>query len=49
MLFEFNKFWKVILITSTAWIGYALWGFEFSAITLLALILHAQLSNKSRQ
>ena len=49
MLFEFNKFWKVTLITGGAWIGYALWGFEFSIITLLALILSAQLSNKPPQ
>ena len=49
MLFEFNKFWKTTLITGTAWISYALWGFEFSVITLLALILSAQLANKSPQ
>ena len=47
MLFEFNKFWKAILITTSAWMGFALWGFEFATITLLALILNASMANKT--
>ena len=47
MLFEFNKFWKAVLITAVTWVGYALWGFEFTVITLLALMLNAQLAHKN--
>jgi len=39
MLFSFNYFWKSILILLFSWIIYAIWGYEFAIITLLALIL----------
>lgn len=38
MLFEFGVFWRVIVFLVVTWICYALWGFEFVALTLLALI-----------
>jgi hypothetical protein len=39
MLFTFNKFWKTLLILISSWGMYALCGYEFMVITLLALIL----------
>ena len=39
MLFSFNTFWKSILILILSWIIFAIWGYEFTIITLLALIL----------
>jgi|7_EtaG_2_1085326.scaffolds.fasta_scaffold56260_2 hypothetical protein len=39
MLFKFDKFWKFILITVSSWLVYACAGYEFTAITLLSLIL----------
>jgi len=40
MLYSFdNYFWKTIGILLFSWIIYLFWGFEFSVITLLALIL----------
>jgi len=38
MLFEFGKVWKVLLFTLSVWGCFALCGFEFTIITLLALI-----------
>ena len=39
MLFKFGKFWKVMCFIFGSWILYGIWGYEFAAITLLALIL----------
>jgi len=39
MLFNFNIIWKSISILLFSWFIYALWGYEFTVITLLALIL----------
>ncbi len=39
MLFKFNTIWKSISILFFTWVIYAVWGFEFTVITLLALIL----------
>ena len=47
MLFEFNFFWKVLGIMILCWVSYGVWGFEFTAVTLLAAILATQLK-KSR-
>jgi len=43
MLFEFNNFWKSVLLLITTWIVFGLWGYEFTTITLLALLLSAQI------
>ena len=45
MLFTFNKFWKTLLCTTIAWAAYAVWGYEFTVITLLSLILCAKLND----
>jgi len=39
MLFEFNKFWLGLLAVVGSWLFYGVWGFEFTTITLLSLIL----------
>lgn len=38
MLFKFGKFWKTILFLSFSWIIFVICGYEFVAVTLLALI-----------
>jgi hypothetical protein len=38
MLFEFNDLWKRLLIVILAWASYVLLGFEFTSITLLAIL-----------
>ena len=43
MLFKFGTFWKTIAIVVGTWIFYGIWDFEFTAITLLALILALKL------
>jgi len=39
MLFEFNYFWKLLLTVVCAWFSYAFVGFEFTTVTLLAVLL----------
>lgn len=39
MLFNFNKFWKMVIVVMISWVSYGIWGYEFTAITLLSLIL----------
>tara|TARA_R100000388_G_C7215758_1_gene146069 strand:- start:782 stop:913 length:132 start_codon:yes stop_codon:yes gene_type:complete len=39
MLFSFNQFWKYAVSTAVFSVVYVIWGFEFTIITLLALIL----------
>ena len=43
MLFEFNNFWKSVLLLIGTWMVFGLWGYEFTTITLLALLLGAQI------
>lgn len=43
MLFEFNKFWKSLLLVVTSWIIFGLWGYEFTTVTLFALLLSTQI------
>lgn len=38
MLFRFGKFWKTLLFVIASWGIYAIFGYEFAIITLLALI-----------
>jgi|ETNvirenome_6_85_1030632.scaffolds.fasta_scaffold37734_4 hypothetical protein len=47
MLFEFNKFWSGLALSVGSWLMYAVWGFELTAITLMALILNQVWSNSS--
>jgi hypothetical protein len=46
MLFKFGTFWKTIALVLGAWISYGIWDFEFTAITLLALILALKLQDQ---
>ena len=39
MLFKFGTFWKLVLGTTLSWIAWALVGFEFTIITLTAIII----------
>jgi len=39
MLFKFGAFWRTIGVVIGSWIFFGIWGFEFTAITLLACIL----------
>tara|TARA_R110000824_G_scaffold5210_1_gene24210 strand:+ start:625 stop:762 length:138 start_codon:yes stop_codon:yes gene_type:complete len=43
MLFEFNNFWKSVLLLIGTWMVFGLWGYEFTTITLLALLLGTQI------
>jgi uncharacterized membrane protein len=48
MLFKFGKFWKSLTLVIGSWIFYGFFGFEFAAITLLSLIVSAQLSETEK-
>jgi len=39
MLFQIGLFWKTIFLLMISWSSYVIFGFEFTAITILALIL----------
>ncbi len=39
MLFEFNFVWKLALLMILSWVSFGIWGFEFTLITLLTVIL----------
>jgi hypothetical protein len=47
MLFEFNKFWKSLLIIGACWLTYAIFGYEFTSITILAALLAKSITNKT--
>ena len=38
MLFKFGKFWKTVMLVLSSWITYGIFGFEFTTVTLLAII-----------
>ena len=46
MLFRFGRFWQTVAIILGTWISYGIWDFEFTAITLLALILALKLHDR---
>jgi hypothetical protein len=46
MLFKFDKFWKTLLIVISSWLFYAIWDFELTTVTLLALIFSQCLKNE---
>lgn len=39
MLFQFGYFWKFLLTVFGTWGSYALFGFEFTTVTLLAILI----------
>lgn len=47
MLFEFNEFWKYLLIIGACWATYAIFGYEFTAITILGALLAKTFANKT--
>jgi|TARA_R100001224_G_C3941051_1_gene122300 hypothetical protein len=48
MLFKFGKFWKTLTLMIGSWIFFGIWGFEFTTITLLALILACNTTNTTK-
>tara|TARA_R100000008_G_scaffold84698_1_gene72777 strand:- start:3447 stop:3587 length:141 start_codon:yes stop_codon:yes gene_type:complete len=46
MLFKFDKFWKTLLMVISSWVFFAIWGFELTTVTLLALIGSQYLKNE---
>jgi len=48
MLFKFGKFWKTVLFLVGSWIAYGLYGFEFTTITILALIFAQNFNDRYR-
>jgi hypothetical protein len=40
MLFTFGNFWKMLLVVVTSWAIYGGTNFEFTVITLLAVLLY---------
>jgi hypothetical protein len=48
MLFEFGKFWKSASFIIGAWIFYGFFSFEFTVITLLALIVTCNFKNHTK-
>jgi|ETNvirenome_6_85_1030632.scaffolds.fasta_scaffold31465_4 hypothetical protein len=46
MLFKFGKFWETTLAIAAAWILYAITDFEFTVITLLAILIVVRYSTK---
>jgi len=47
MLFEFNRFWKSVLVLIGTWALYGLTGYEFTMVTLLAALLTTKLNATS--
>jgi hypothetical protein len=47
MLFQFGKFWKNLFFLFVAWGSYLAFGFEFTAITILALIYGTNFKNNN--
>ena len=47
MLFEFNRFWKSVLLLVGTWTLYGVAGYEFTVVTLLTALLATKLSNTS--
>ena len=39
MLFKFDRHWKTVVWIVGPWIAYGLFGFEFTAITLLSILI----------
>jgi hypothetical protein len=48
MLFRFNKFWQTLALVIGSWVFYGIWGFEMTAITLLAVILGYSIDSKEK-
>lgn len=47
MLFKFGKFWRTLSWIIGSWTFYGIFGFEFTVITLLALIAVFNIKDKA--
>ncbi len=45
MLFRFGFFWLILFVLISSWVVYVLWGFEFTIVTLVALIVAILINN----
>ena len=45
MLFKFGKFWKTLLLVCLSWGSYLFFGFEFTVVTILALVLASKIDD----
>ena len=48
MLFKFGKFWKTLSLILGSWIFYGIFNFEFTVITLLALIVSVHVKEQNK-
>jgi hypothetical protein len=48
MLFKFGKFWKSISFIVGSWVSYALFGFEFTTITILSLMIVSKFKDEAK-
>ncbi len=46
MLFKFGKFWKTALFLFLSWSMYAVYGYEFTLVTILALMYSETFKDK---
>lgn len=44
MLFEYGKFWQTITAVIFSWIIFAFFGFEFTCITLLSILVYLKIN-----
>ena len=45
MLFKFGTFWKTTALIIGSWIFYGIWDFEFTLITLVAVLIALNLED----
>jgi len=46
VLFEYGKFWQSITVLLASWVLYGFFGFEFTCITLLSVIVCFKLNER---
>ena len=46
MLFKFNFFWKCTLTLVATWTFYGLFGYEFTVVSLIAVLIMNQLRER---
>jgi len=48
MLFRFGKFWKSISFIIGSWVSFAFFGFEFTTVTILSLMIVSNFKDESK-
>ena len=48
MLFKFGKFWKSLILVMGSWIFYGFFGFEFTTITILSLMIVSKFKDETK-